>query len=209
MQDEAISPLLIRNLISALGQDPFYLAMTEDFAADSSMRDSVLGRYFEYSIVEGRRLGRCVVAADGHSGAAVWLLPMDESARKEASAAKKTFLAAHLGPRGMRHYDAIISFMLAHAKTAVGESAWYLSIIGVDPKAQGQGLGAQLLNPTLNEADALATTCYLETFNPRALGFYERLGFQQVASYVEPTIASKYWIMHRLPAPTKVVEVEP
>jgi GNAT superfamily N-acetyltransferase len=76
-------------------------------------------------------------------------------------------------------------------------SAWYLSIVGVAPHAQGQGLGRRLLQPTLTEADRAGADCYLETFSARSLRFYERLGFQSLRLFLEPTTKSDYWLMKR------------
>jgi ribosomal protein S18 acetylase RimI-like enzyme len=54
---------------------------------------------------------------------------------------------------------------------------WYLAWLGVDPASQGHGLGAQLLAATLGLVDAEHLPAYLETPNPRTVGFYERHGF--------------------------------
>ena len=70
--------------------------------------------------------------------------------------------------------------------------AWYLSIIAIAPEAQGQGLGRLLLAPTLAEADAAGAVCYLETFSPRNLTFYERAGFGRRARIDEPTAPAAY-----------------
>jgi ribosomal protein S18 acetylase RimI-like enzyme len=75
--------------------------------------------------------------------------------------------------------------------------AWYLSIIGILPSAQGRGLGATLLAGTLAEASHADLTCYLETFTSRNLRFYERLGFRRVADHLEPTTNEEYVIMRR------------
>ncbi len=55
---------------------------------------------------------------------------------------------------------------------------WYLALIGIDPRHQGQGLGSMLLGHTLAECDRAGTAAYLETSNPRNVPFYERHGFQ-------------------------------
>lgn len=199
MIEEPVPSVLTSSLVSALQDDPFYVAITADFAVDSIERNNVLRRYFEYSIQEGRRIGRCVLAADGYSAAAIWILPSEARVRQGEAAVKQRFLVECLGLLGLANYRSIIDFMTPRAREVVGDSSWYLSIIGVDPNLQGQGLGAGLLTPTLKEADGVGATCYLETFTARNLRFYARFGFEHVASYMEPTTASKYWIMRRLP----------
>jgi GNAT superfamily N-acetyltransferase len=79
----------------------------------------------------------------------------------------------------------------------VTRGAWYLSIIGILPSAQGKGVGATLLADTLDEASNAHVSCYLETFTPRSLRFYERLGFSRVAEHIEPTTDKMYVVMRR------------
>ena len=40
-----------------------------------------------------------------------------------------------------------------------------------------------LLGPTLAHCDATGTAAYLESSNPRNLGFYRRLGFNTVSEF--------------------------
>ena len=184
-------------LVESLFDDPFYWAITADFGNDLAARKYVLSRYFYYSLEEAERTGRSVVAPDPRLGAAAWLLP--RSARIDAweSSAKSEFLASALGPRGRENYYRILRYMAPLAARMVPAGAWYLSIIGILPSAQGQGLGATLLACTLAEASHANATCYVETFTPRNLRFYERLGFCRVAEYLEPTTNKEYVVMRR------------
>jgi GNAT superfamily N-acetyltransferase len=97
-------------------------------------------------------------------------------------------------------HDAVREIHFARRRsvdTALHEA--YLSIVAVDPAAQGQGLGRKLLEPTIAEADRLSATCYLETFSLRNLSFYERLGFSTEARFAEPTTGADYAVMVRYP----------
>lgn len=78
-------------------------------------------------------------------------------------------------------------------------TSWYLSIIGVVPQRQGEGLGAALLAPTLAHADRDGVHCYLETFNSRSVCFYHKLGFQEVGAYAEPVTKERCITMQRVP----------
>ena len=75
--------------------------------------------------------------------------------------------------------------------------AWYLSIIGIHPGAQGRGLGAALLRPTLDETGKQGVAAYLETFTPRNLAFYRKPGFDTMAEHLEPVTNSRYVVMRR------------
>jgi len=184
---------------AALATDPFYECISSAYESEPERRRDVLTRYFAYSITEGRDHGRCVHLRDTSCGVAVWLLPQAPAIRAARAERKHIFLAETLGRRGSENYDRIVAYMGDRASSVVRDDAWYLSIVAVDPAAQGRGLGRHLLAPTLAEADAAAITCYLETFSPRSIPFYERLGFKVHAVFVEPTTTASYSLMVRGP----------
>lgn len=57
---------------------------------------------------------------------------------------------------------------------------FYLPIIGVEPYAQGHGLGAALLRHATARSDAAGLMSYLESSNPRNISLYERHGFEKM-----------------------------
>ena len=78
----------------------------------------------------------------------------------------------------------------------VGEPHLYLVQLGVAPEHQGRGLGAALLRPSLQAADAQGLPCYLETYREANLKFYQRLGFRVMECDAHtPAI----WAMRREP----------
>jgi GNAT superfamily N-acetyltransferase len=79
----------------------------------------------------------------------------------------------------------------------VQEEAWYLSIIGVLPAFQGRGLGAGLVENVLACTDPAGIPTYLETFTPRTISFYNRLGYRVVDCFKEPRTEANYWVMVR------------
>ena len=186
----------LRALSTSLQDDPFYRAITVGIATGQD-RLSALDSYFHYSAAEGTRRGRVVVAPHEEDGAAIWLLPQSEEAQARESQAKASFLLELLGRRGSDSYHRIVEFMAPRARRLVPQDAWYLSIIGIRPAAQGKGLGAHLVRSTLAEADAAGKVSYLETFSRRNVAFYERLGFRTVAEQAEPTTMHSYLIMRR------------
>jgi GNAT superfamily N-acetyltransferase len=111
------------------------------------------------------------------------------------------FVTRGIGAQGTESYRRIVDFMRPRASAVIDESAWYLSIVGVTPSVQGQGIGRRLIEPTLAEADEAEVTCYLETFDSRNPRLYQRLGFSAVGSHVEPVTGSAYTIMKRSPKP--------
>jgi ribosomal protein S18 acetylase RimI-like enzyme len=79
------------------------------------------------------------------------------------------------------------------------EPHWYLLHLGVDPSAQGQGLGAALCRPVLERCDREGSPAYLETAKERNLAFYRKLGFEIVAE-LPITGGPMIWGMWRKPA---------
>lgn len=185
--------------VSALEGDPFYRCITSEFASDDLRRCAALTAYLEYSIEQGARIGRVVHLEAADVGVAVWVLPQAVEVQDGERLRKRAYLHKVLGERGCLSYGSIVDYMSARARTVVASDAWYLSIVAIAPEAQGRGLGARLLAPTLAEADAATAVCYLETFNPRSLRFYERLGFVTRAEFDEPTTRARYRIMARAP----------
>ena len=186
-------------LAEPLRDDPFYAAIAIDFEADEAARRAVLTAYCRYSLREGHHIGAVIILNDDPHGAAIWNLPQPHDVAEQAMQAKHTAFAALLGPRGFDHYRAILAFMEPSAQAVIPARSWYLSILGVAPHRQGQGLGRALLEPTLRHADQRGSRCFLETFSRAALSFYRRFGFSEVAEHWEPTTGARYWIMLRKP----------
>jgi ribosomal protein S18 acetylase RimI-like enzyme len=184
-------------LVASLIGDPFYWAITEDFGTNLAQREQALTCYFEYSLGEAQRTGRSVLAPDPRLGAAAWLLPRTPDVDAKESKVKSEYLTSIFGPRGNENYYRMVGYMAPLAARVVPNDAWYLSIIGVLPSAQGQGIGARLVAGTLAEASSAHVSCYLETFTSRNLRFYEPLGFSRVAEHIEPTTGKTYVVMRR------------
>jgi ribosomal protein S18 acetylase RimI-like enzyme len=77
---------------------------------------------------------------------------------------------------------------------------WYLNVLGTKPERQGQGLGARVLEPVLVVCDSDAMPAYLESSNPRNIGFYQRQGFEPTGEIKLPDGPSLY-PMWREPSP--------
>jgi GNAT superfamily N-acetyltransferase len=104
-------------------------------------------------------------------GAALWLPPgthpdgeaLDEVFRETAKREHLDDLLATFDKMGEWHPE---------------EPHWYLPLIGVEPNAQGTGLGGALLRHAVAVCDREEATAYLESSNPRNISLYERHGFE-------------------------------
>ena len=79
------------------------------------------------------------------------------------------------------------------------EPHWYLATLGVDPVAQGRGIGSALLAHWLAGVDEDALPAWLETDRQANLGFYRRAGFE-VARQTE-VLGTPIWCMSRPECP--------
>lgn len=111
--------------------------------------------------------------AEGNAAAALWLAP-GEAADGEAIGA---LIGETIAPERAAVLAEVGELMdRFHPK----ESHWYLSMVGVDPSRQGQGLGAALLTAGLARCDAEGLPAYLESSSPRNVPLYERHGFEVI-----------------------------
>ncbi len=65
---------------------------------------------------------------------------------------------------------------------AIDSPHWFLALLGVDPVAQGRGVGAALLQVGHDAADRDGRPCFLETFTELNVGYYERRGYRLIRS---------------------------
>lgn len=187
-------------LYCALAKDPFYRTIAGAQHRDTPAFKTALVQYFEYALDEAEAIGKLVVD-EGQLGAAAWFLPIAPGITQEAKIRKERALHEVLSEAGLVTYQRITEFMSQRSRVCIPADAWYLSIVGITPKAQGKGLGRKLLEPTLAEADEAKAVCYLETFSMRNVTFYTRLGFNVIGMPHEPTTGAHYAIMVRRPSP--------
>jgi ribosomal protein S18 acetylase RimI-like enzyme len=116
-------------------------------------------------------LGTAVTAGEGRA-AALWLPP---GHGPDMEALGMAFVEAGVVPP-----EDSPAFFGAMADTHPHEPHWYLPFIGVDPMAQGQGLGSALMAAALARVDQDGLPAYLESSNPRNRPLYERFGFRVV-----------------------------
>jgi ribosomal protein S18 acetylase RimI-like enzyme len=110
---------------------------------------------------------------DGGAAAALWLAPGAEADREAIIA----LVGETVAPERQAVLGALGEEMQAFHPD---EPHWYLSMIGVDPSRQGQGLGAALLKAGLARCDADGLPAYLESSSPKNVPLYERHGFEVI-----------------------------
>jgi ribosomal protein S18 acetylase RimI-like enzyme len=110
--------------------------------------------------------------ADGRA-TALWLAPGQSPDEEAIVESVEEFAPPDL------HAEAFAVFE-AMGRTHPTEPHWYLPFIGVDPSAQGQGLGSSLLAHGLARCDQDRVPAYLEATSERSVPLYRRHGFEVV-----------------------------
>jgi GNAT superfamily N-acetyltransferase len=114
--------------------------------------------------------GTADVAAD-FGGAGLWLPP---DVHPDGDALEKVFRDT----AKPEHLDDLLATFEKMSDWHPEERHWYLPMIGVEPNAQGRGLGGALLRHAVARSDEDGVMAYLESSNPRNISLYERHGFE-------------------------------
>ena len=187
-------------LYDALTDDAFYFAMENSVSGGPARRREAMLRYYDYSMREARKYGKLHRPNGDALGVSIWSRPVNGEMSKQIANEKKAFLREQMGDASLAKYAQITGFMAEHTATVVPPDSWYLSIVGISPPFQGQGLGGTLIQPILDRTDELGRHTYLETFTPRNMRFYRRLGFKESGAFDEPGTSARYWAMIREPS---------
>ncbi len=150
-------------LITAFAADPFTRWAMPDPAAFLEAFPHVLAHMGAL----GHPAGRGFLAVD-HRAAALWIPPGHGPDMDALGSALADLAMPEEAP------DVFEAMARHHPESP----HWYLPFIGVDPGAQGKGLGSALLRTALAEVDADHMPAYLESTNPRNIPLYERFGFR-------------------------------
>jgi GNAT superfamily N-acetyltransferase len=136
--------------------------------------------------------GTAYVSAD-FCGAALWLPPGVEP---NGEALEKVFRDTATG----EHLDDLLATFEKMGQSHPKEAHWYLPLIGVEPNAQGKGLGAALMHHALARCDQERALAYLEASKPENVPFYMRHGFE-VTGEIQIGAAPLVTPMFRRPRP--------
>ncbi len=183
-------------LYDTLREDAFYITMEQSVDNADEQYEALL-RYLDYSMVEADEYGMLHFPETHRQGVAIWSQPLPAEHETQKKQGKLDFLRQHMGDASAATYNDIVDFMSAQSDALIDASAWYLSIVGIFPAFQNQGLGNSLIGAILAQADRAGVASFLETFTPRNEPFYQRLGYRVAGRYFEPTIAADYALMVR------------
>ncbi len=168
---------------------------------DDDRRFREIGWFMGVAARCAQRAGRVHTNASV-SGCAVWLPPGSPDADPAGmAAAGMSDAPRRIGADAMQRFGAaIVHLGKLHHRDMPGPH-WYLMILGVDPPFQGRGVGGELIQPILAEADRDGLPAYLETQKARNVPFYRKHGFEVVVETDAPGGGPHLWTMARAPRP--------
>jgi ribosomal protein S18 acetylase RimI-like enzyme len=184
-------PGLAAMLARAFIDDP----VAEWSCRPDSLRRSVLERF--YTTRTRQLLADDEVWVTGErTSAALWAPPK----RWKLTALQDARLsAALLHPRLLARAPLVVAGLLGLERNhPVAPPHWYLTFLGTDPSAQGQGLGSAVLRPVLEQCDSDGIAAYLESSKERNIDFYARHGFRVTRELRLPR-GPRVWPMWREP----------
>lgn len=150
-----------------------------DLFPDPDARERALPHVFAALYRDALTHGRIDAATkDGELvGVAVWYPPRKYplSARRQLAALPDI---ARLAVTAVGSLRRVLQFQASAARLHPEQPYAYLAAVGVDPSAQGAGVGRRLLESGLARADAAGDGCYLETHTPALVAWYQQLGFE-------------------------------
>jgi ribosomal protein S18 acetylase RimI-like enzyme len=114
--------------------------------------------------------GTAYVSAD-LCGVALWLPP---GVQPDGKALEKVFRDTVK----REHLDDLLATFEKMDRSHPREAHWYLPQIGVEPNAQGKGLGSELMRHALARCDRERALAYLEASKADNIPFYQRHGFE-------------------------------
>ena len=112
---------------------------------------------------------------EGHSGAALWIPP---DVHPDDEALEQLIEQSVEDTAKPELFDVYATMKLHHPE----EPHWFLPLIGIDPFLQGQGHGMTLMTYGLKACDRDGVPAHLDSTHPRNIPFYERFGFELLAT---------------------------
>jgi len=143
-------------------------------------------RYFSFLDEVLAPLGLLWEAGDA-AGAAVWIPP--GTRLEDVDAASRPRIHTVTDPE---KHDALWDWIDSRIPP---EPLWFLDHIGVEPSAQGHGIGSALVELGLERARRDGIDAFLETGTTGNVPYYERLGFRVVDEGDVPGGGPHVWFM--------------
>ena len=184
-------------LVCSFAADPGLLFVLPD-PADREWLGPTLAR----AVVRfTRRCGAPLVTSGAVRGVALWFPP--DAPPPTPADLDETGIAAvpdQIGADAWARFKRLLDHLDALHPQMAPEPHWYLTMLGVDPSWQHQGIGEALMQPVFAQADRDGVACYLESPTAENTRYYARRGFAVVGETDVPDSTMHIWMMRRDPS---------
>lgn len=184
-------PRLSQVLARAFHDDPVFKWMIPD----DSERGDRSARGFAFYLRKVYLPHDECYTTDGVVGGALWLPPGEWHLGPLAQLRLLPGMLSAMGGRMPQVLRAITTIESNHPK----KPHYYLPFVGVEPSAQGRGIGTALMKPILDRCDDEGLPAYLEATTPRNRACYLRQGFKVTEEIHFPKGGPPAWRMWREP----------
>jgi GNAT superfamily N-acetyltransferase len=164
---------------------------------DPKERAKLSPAHFAAIVRYGKLAGEIWCTEGALHGVVIWGSPGRQPNEEWLEQSGLNALPTVIGSSAYARFSEVIDHVDALHSHNVTRPHWYAMVIGVDPSAQGQGIGSALLQPVMARADEAGIPCYLETCQPRNLPFYRKQGFKVLVEGVEPKSGLAFWTFLR------------
>ena len=164
-------------LVEAFDDDPMFRYLGIKTGQESRVDVNVL-RWFCNLSLRNASQHNYTYTSDNLEGVAAWIPPGKAEMNIWQTLLMLFGLFRKCGWYRFRRCFLLFSALEKHHQEEMTEPHWVLSLIGVAPAYQGQGIGSLLLQPVLEQADREGFPCYLSTFTKQAVCFYQKHGFE-------------------------------
>jgi ribosomal protein S18 acetylase RimI-like enzyme len=187
----------VESLARAFHNDPMWTCILPDDETRPQLLRPMWEALIRFAAIYGD-----TYTTTGGEGASCWVAP--ENGKMTVWKMIRTGFGL---PRSMmrmpkearERFFGMMRFLDAQHKRLMTGPHWYLWVLGVDPEAQGRGIGGALIRPTLERAEANGAACYLETQTESNVAFYRKRGFDILLEAREPVGDLPIWFMARPP----------
>jgi GNAT superfamily N-acetyltransferase len=151
---------------------------------DAVNRASHIEHVMRFFLRCGLLRGEVLATSSKLEGISIWYRsPEASSGLQTAIRAGALHLFLHLGWRSFMRFKMLGDIKQLHRVEAMSDRCALLDLIGVGPSHTGKGFATELLEAKLAQLDNERQSAYLETSDPRNIGYYSRFGFTVVSSY--------------------------
>jgi ribosomal protein S18 acetylase RimI-like enzyme len=183
-------------LFRAFAADPGVLFVLPDIAERERLAPSLARIMVRFVL----RCGAPLVTSPPLRGLALWFPPdAEEPTSKMLIETGIAQVPDQIGPEPWQRLKRLIDHLDALHPQYAPEPHWYLSMLGVDPSWQRQGIGEALMRPIFEKADRDRLPCYLEAPTAENARYYERRGFRVVGETDISGTDIHVWFMRREP----------